>query len=98
MLGNSTESVVAGMETPQLKSPGRDSSCILEGQSVICSEHFTGSETHRQPVLPTVFLPGKRTRLTIPGNTMMKRGRTFRYAAIREPPLAWDRFLAARVR
>ena len=68
------------------------------GQLVICLEHFTGSVTHRQSLLLAVFLPGKRTRLTIPGNTMMKRGSTFRDAANREPPLAWDRFLAARVR
>ena len=81
-----------------MESQGRDTSLTLMGQSVICLEHSTGSETHRKSLLPAVFLPGKRTRLTIPGTTMMKRGSTFRYAAIREPPLAWDRFLAARVR
>lgn len=57
------------------------------------------SETETQVTSPpNLFSPGKRTRLTIPGNTIMKRGSTFRYAASREPPLAWDRFLAARVR
>ena len=40
----------------------------------------------------------KRTRLTMPGMTMMKRGRSFKYPANRVPPWAWERLLAARAR
>lgn len=41
-------------------------------------------------------LPGKRALLIIPGMTRKNTGKSFRYPASTDPPLAWERFLAER--
>lgn len=51
----------------------------------------------QNPFLIQKDLPGNNTRLIIPGMMIKKRGKNFKYPAIRVAARAWPMFLAANV-
>lgn len=58
------------------------------------SAHFIAIERNTRNHYTTI--PGYRTRLIIPGKISRTNGKSLKYPVKIDPPLAWERFLAAK--